>query len=403
MSDIKACHDAVPWGFTLLGFRNRHIPQPVAAAFFRAHRCPEVQLSVGGKFATVSCRSRGALTGSPTAGPMARIAIEDSLILSLPEFEGVFDIDPSHQFPAIAWSDNICTVGSSLEAAIRNFQIWSKHLLHVANMLIKPDSKVAVVSTCRHFAERHVVIGGESWVVRDEEKTLGCVVSGSGDDSSARTLICNAWNRCFWANAKALCNSSALAPRFRFWRMLSYSSVDHALAGLRPTIASASSLVRYHNRICIRIAQVRRDSGDDIAEFVVRRNKFVAEQKSLARIDISLRFAYKCVTWVDHLARHLESVQSQLLECQGDSWLRDQRQLMNSQSLFAGATGTRAQAGFPKRWGERWVDFLGDAGGWDNPSKSKRISTERAQILRAHFMKPASAEAPALLDVAGDA
>ena len=95
----------------------------------------------------------------------------------------------------------------------------------------------------------------------------------------------------------------------------------------------------------------------------------------------------------EHLHRHLESPGFKLLCSQNDSWLRERRleagRFSVSHTANAGATGTRAGAGFPIRWTAGWFERVG-AGelegvgvGWENVSRSKRISRLRGQFLRS--------------------
>ena len=389
LGDIKACHDCIPWGYTLQGLRTRGIPLFVATAFYRAHRCPEIEFNVGGVSFNISNRSRGGLTGSQTAGTMARIAIEDTLISSLPLFQNCFELSQTHTFPAIAWSDNISTVAPTFEAAIQNLQIWEDSLDRLANMQIKQSSKVALASSGRRFQERRVVVGGERWAVRDEENALGCVVSGTGSESSARNAIQNSWNRTFWANAKALCNPSAPQPRLRFWRRICYGAVDHAFASLRPCKHTGAQLDKWNNKFVGRILKLHKRTDEAVNAFVIRKNAQIAREKLSAKLDVKSRWCLKCVTWVEHMKRHPTSISAQLLMCQDDTWLQQQRISAGSLSIFAGITNTRSQPGFPKRWGEGWIAFVGEREGWENPAKDKQLSATRADLLNSYFVRQA--------------
>ena len=95
----------------------------------------------------VSNRSRGAPTGSATAGFMARICLEDSLTVALLSFINDFAIDEGTLLPAQTWSDNLGTIPSGVESSIRNFQACEDALLGLFNMRVKPDPKCAIKSS----------------------------------------------------------------------------------------------------------------------------------------------------------------------------------------------------------------------------------------------------------------
>ena len=67
--------------------------------------------------------TRGALTGSSSAGTVARILIEDSLCLARVNFDSPFHINDTSVLDAMAWSDNLVTFRTSLEKAIANMQV----------------------------------------------------------------------------------------------------------------------------------------------------------------------------------------------------------------------------------------------------------------------------------------
>ena len=75
--------------------------------------------------------------------------------------------------------------------------------------------------------------------------------------------------------------------------------------------------------------------------------------------------------------------------CQDDTWLQQQRISAGSQSIFAGITNTRSEPGFPKRWGEGWIAFVGEREGWENPVKDKQLSATRADLLNSYFVRQA--------------
>ena len=82
-----------------------------------------------------------------------------------------------------------------------------------------------------------------------EAARTGCIVSATGDNTSARAMVQNAWSRSLWANAEALCNaslvrcSSSVLARFELSR------------GLPPGRHTGSKLECYHNSFVSRIVR----------------------------------------------------------------------------------------------------------------------------------------------------
>ena len=50
-------------------------------------------------------------------------------------------------------------------------------------------------------------------------------------------------------------------------------------------------------------------------------------------------------------------------------------------------SGTRASPGLPMRWGDKWLEFVGaHHGGWENPTRNKSLTKQRAATLRQVFV-----------------
>ena len=101
--------------------------------------------------------------------------------------------------------------------------------------------------------------------------------------------------------------------------------------------------------------------------------------------EVRRRWAYKVVTWIEHLRRHPDTVGCRFSEIQNDEWLRSQRLSVGmfgiSRSLEAGETRTRSGAGYPIRSGANWLEALSKDGGLRNPERSKSVSKANADIL----------------------
>ena len=212
---------------------------------------------------------------------------------------------------------------------------------------------------------------------------LGCAVSGVGKDAADMTSVKCSWERAFWANARYLRNSKApLDSRLKFWRSIAFGIGDYHFPGWRPAKAAASSVEAAHNKILSRILALRPSLDDSAATFSKRRNAAIARLKASHKLCVRSRWAFKLVTWMEHLHRHKDSVAFKLLGVQDDECLRTCRYLAGSQSLDAGATGTRAGRGYPLRWGAVWIEAVGlKCGGWENARRDKKLTASRVASL----------------------
>ena len=336
--------------------------------------------------------TRGALTGSSSAGIVARILVEDSLCLARANFVSPFCINDEYVLDAMAWSDNLVTISSTLENAIANMQAWRDVLHAVFNVNLKADSLVAVPARTQRQGSRVVSVSGERWTVGDRVKCLGSWVTGTGEDGSDRDLLMSAWTRVFWANVKFLTNRRAsVASRMRFWKSLTQSVSDYVWAGIRPSLRSIQGLEASFNRHVSRIVGARPEDGQSKDSCCRARNGLIQKAKSEARIDLRFRFAYRVVSWVEHLSRHSSRPAFLLLNSQDDAWLRIRRLCVGkfgtSRSISSGETATRSGPGFPIRWASQWLDEVGCAGGgWTNAERDSQVTKNRAHILRALFL-----------------
>ena len=184
------------------------------------------------------------------------------------------------------------------------------------------------------------------------------------------------WERAFWANARYLRNMKApVDARLGMWRSIAFGIGDYYFAGWRPALKAASEIESAHNNILRRIIFVQSRQDDTAASFVLRRNSLIAHIKSRNKLCIRSRWAFRLVSWEEHLYRHQDSFAFKLLVAQDDEWLRIQRLLSGSPSVDAGTTGTRDGRGYPMRWGAGWLDAVGMAcGGWENCDWDKTLT-----------------------------
>ena len=127
------------------------------------------------------------------------------------------------------------------------------------NMELKADSLVVVPARTKQLGEDfRKDFNDEMWLVVDSVKSLGRLITGTGEDVSERRAIVAAWRRLFWGNTKLLCNRRApLASRMRFWKQLVWGVTDYRFALLRAVKTNAASLETECNKFVSYIVGAR--------------------------------------------------------------------------------------------------------------------------------------------------
>ena len=339
-------------------------------------------------------RERGSLTGASSAGLINRVVIEDSVWSALPQMHANFQITSELSFPFMSWSDNLATIATKLEDAVTDMQTWHFYLVHMMGMTLKPDSFECISSSTKKLTTQAHVFENELWTSSHALKCLGTWITSTGECHTQAKALMASWNSAFWANSKTLTNRKApITSRIRFWGRICFGIADHVWATLRPSSNLADTLEACLNRFIKFIVGVKPQHDEPPKAFCIRRNGIIAREKSRANFDMRLKWAKKLVTWVEHIHRHPENPSVSLTLAQGEGWLRERRREAGSfgskRSENSGATNTRSGSGLPIRWGERWLEDIGQMGvseSWSNLSKSKRVSNSRANALKMRYL-----------------
>ena len=303
-------------------------------------------------------------------------------------FRSIFDVGAEgRKVDALAWSDNLAVLTTDMESAKHNLSCWRFNLNTSCFCDLKSDSLEVIPATYKAITSTVAKDDGVEWQIRHKTKCLGTWLCGTGSDTYDQHALMSAWTRAFWANSKTLLNRKAsVLARLKIWKGLSFAIADHFWAGLKPSATTADHLEARFNKLCHLIVGLQPVSDDTAASFCTRRNRNLTYLKLEARVDVRFRFAYKVVTWLEHLTRHKDLPAYSFLISQTDEWLREKRYAAGSfgksRNADAGATNTRTHPGFLVRWGSGWLEAMTSrAGGWENARKSKATSKERAQLL----------------------
>ena len=123
---------------------------------------------------------------------------------------------------------------------------------------------------------------------------------------------------------------------------------------------------------------------DESAEaFCRRRNRKVRSEIIEAQVRLSDHWAFKTVTWLEHLFRHPSCPAARLLQQQTPEWLETCRILSGRSSQYAsdraGITLTRSGRGPPIRYLSEWWRHIE----FSNPNKD--VCVTRQHVLDLQF------------------
>ena len=389
-ADIASYHDCIAWGMTLRGLLIREVPRELAVAALMLHRCPTIVMRIGPENTRPLRRSRGVLTGSSSAGNLARVLQEDTLLACRSSWQNrAFDVGGGYRLAVMAWSDNLYAFGRSLEDAVSILSDWADALYACAGYEIKPDSLEATTSSTKRSPERTFFWQGRAWKVRDHLTCLGYTISSVGDIERCKTKFIQQLHGCFWANSKVLLNRLAPADhKMRHWIKISKGIGDYRFALWPFQSAAAKSVDAAGGKVAQLILGARPRPTETKESFCKRRN---AEAKLLtcgARARLSDHWALKVVTWLEHLARHPGCPASRLLQEQTPLWLETCRVLSGRSFYYpsdsGGQTMTRSGRGQPVRYLSQWWEQIK----FDNPNKDRGVSRRRAHQLKELVMRP---------------
>jgi len=288
----------------------------------------------------------------------------------------------------MAWSDNLVSFGNCLEDATKILNDWSDALWAYAGYEVKPDSLEATVASTKRFTEKDFVSGGRKWKLRDHLGCLGYSISATGDASSCRKKCLQQLQGCFWANSRVLLNRLApISHRVSHWTKISRGIGEYRY-GLWPFQRSAAIKVDACNSKLVAFICGSRPATEESAEaFCRRRRREVKFQIVNGKGRLSDHWAFKTVTWLEHLARHPGCPASRLLQQQTPMWLETCRVLSGRSFYYpsdsGGQTMTRSGRGQPTRYLSQWWDQIE----FENPDKDRGVSRLRAHQLKELVMR----------------
>lgn len=319
----------------------RKFPKFFAEAGVRAQAHPTLEISCGPETICIPPRSRGIVMGSRVAVALGRIPVLDTMARVIPELKskGV-QVAVGRYLGIGACVDNIYTMACTGNDAMAMARCVERALASHWDLSITDGSREFLVPR----GSAHTSSGPEFKRVEDLAM-LGHTISSSGSTRPDWLRTRTAMWRAFFPNL-LLQGSQEGQPEHTLLRKAVLPVLDFACSRWSLTPALLSDVDRVQRRMTAILAAARKLPGETPEEYVRRRARAAGFEAAKAGL-WSARCKARVVKWADHFERerNREAWAAQLLQWRGAAWLQQKRLEQNSESVYAGRTGTRAAAG----------------------------------------------------------
>ena len=347
-ADIKCYYDSLPFNRLIVWLCQNCFPPEVAATIVRHQLLSSMFIMLRGQTKELPLRDRaiGGVTGSRTAGQIARIPVEEAFRLFSRRWK---DISFKGAVAAACWVDNVYSFGRSGFHAVELLKEIEMYLQEHWDLKFKPSSKLVLLPKDADQEQFDL-----DWPVVSVFPVLGHLISSSGTvRPCVRAAVSAAW-RAFWANVMKPCNvfsrrkallrrmNTFVMPvlRYRFPRWTFYKSI-------------ALEIDRVQRRMVSIVLSCKRAPHEEQNAFYRRRAK-AATSAQIEQGRWSERWAGAVVSWAEHVERDTAS----MCFVAKLSHIMPPAELNMRRSLNNGRPCTRAASGFIIR---RWWDGVSAA------------------------------------------
>ena len=352
-SDIRQFYDSLSLVLVYHWLIEHSVPEVLAGSILRYQRLASARIQVGAATAYIPHRTIDCLTGSRTAGFVARIPVEHMVVKRHLHWEQWGFGTPYVVLSMATYVDNLFVAGKSSMAASQILDDAEQYLLQKWNLAIKPSSR-AVMPTSG--SDDTSVSNAAKWPVVSHMTALGHLLSADGCFAQCFQHTLQALWRAFFAN----CGPRHNLPSRRRLQLLQRAVLP--ILQLRVTrwpfqLHRARWLDLVQRRMIALCLGLRLEQDEAVETFVRRRGRAAGrEQAKLGRW--STLWAKAVIGWDNHLQRERNSktwsAQLRLLSTPAD---------LQQRRCVLGRPQTRAQSGFIRtRWFEaveaakEWVD-----------------------------------------------
>ena len=342
-ADIRAYYDNLPLIRLAQWLVSKGMDKQTVAVCVRHQALSSVFVRVqdAHKQPRIVRRGAGGLTGSRTAGALARICVEETFSNFASSWKA---LGFQRRIIAGSWVDNICVASDSPQKALQVLGDAEAHLNRVWSLSFKPSSKsIMFAQGCDQICETP----GFSVVTRF--KCLGHILTPTGSARECfEATMAAAW-RNFWKNVAPLCRGKLpVQARISFLNRFVKPIITFRCPRW-PFSKYRARLLDIIQRKMLRIVCGVQSKEDEPPDVFARRAARVISNVQLETGPWSHLWAKLVVSWGAHIARNTckNSWCGLLLDVQSSSDLRQRR------AEFSNRTATRASAGWMSR---RWTD-----------------------------------------------
>ena len=301
----------------------------------------------------------------------------------------------------MAWSGNIVAFGKSPLGVARILSQIAE-ILHLRHLTIKPSSAEIVPANTGRKVWPSISLGGLTFEVVDEMKTLGYWITCNGDPVRTRSSVMGTLRgKLASMDKRFVCVPQA--RKAKWWQLQFRGVVGYFAAFIGCCCTWFRKLTTIAN------AGARKVLGVTATYNVASELKRVQDA---FKISVHEYFCKSVVTYVGHCFRHVDSPVYKLLSLPLDRRLTDLRRQgqrtvpsgfaqasfnylselgFELGQLVAGRPQIRGQAGYAFRWGDGWFSAVRDGGcGWSFERNDKSAVQFRVQLLVKIFQRDRS-------------
>jgi len=354
-ADIQRFYDSIDLHKCISFIVERGADPAKALAVILCQLYVPVSVTLLQRTVNLGVRTIGALTGSRTAGAIARIPVIDAMTQCASRIlRFSFNLHGA-TIPVMTWVDNLFWIGRSVRTATGTINHIGQVLETKWGLKLKPSSKIALIPPGTQDKLGDIT----GWAFATSFPCLGHHIDANGGIRTCFEAATRAAWRAFWANC---CTSIRLSPDAKF-KLLSrsvQSVISYRLSRWPPSKYYMEQLEAMQRKMMTTIAHTRPLIGETWDAYHVRRSVIIRElfERNGSWVDFWIQ---RWQSWDAHLQRHPELPASKLLTYRNAAWLRAQRSTFaptfaissRSWTSAAGRTATRAAPGFiAKRWSE---------------------------------------------------
>ena len=360
-ADIMRFYDSIPPHCLVALLINKGFCLVAAMFLFWVHSLVPIQVNLTDHDVAISsCRACGVLTGSRTAGVLARLPLLECFLQLHHELEPLVMNFDGLSMCAISFVDNVWLPHTNVETVLRIFHRIQTYLKSVWRLSFKPKS--IKLMPVKWYPEPYV----SPYLVVEQLSVLGVIVSNN--NSSTPDIIDmkrRAW-AAFWRSSLTSLRKLPVRKQIRWLHSCVFSTFAFKLTSWPYSKNTAKIFDSLQSHMISILVNTFPYKGEDHQAFYAKRRR------------ASSRIATTFGRWSQHWAHRIRCWHKHLLRSNDDMYLpsrvftiRDAKFLneCRAKKLLLSSTGTSTRAPEAKNVQLRWEDGLSNCAGIESIPK----------------------------------